>query len=175
MNSEYSELLKELNNIKANTTFGGAKLLANTSGAFNKSVTFQIGGTSGERMLLTGGTGTIAKALTGVQTTLASGNITTGIGTLTGAQNAMSSLDTMLDKIGTVRSAFGANINRLEHTISNLSNMKENTDAAKGRIMDADYAAESTSMTKNLMLMQSGMSVLSNSNQMTSLVTSLLR
>jgi len=53
--------------------------------------------------------------------------------------------------------------------------MKENTDTAKGRIMDADYAAESTSMTKNQMLLQSGMSVLSNSNQMTSLVTSLLR
>ncbi|MGL4204953.1 MAG: flagellin, partial [Aeromonadaceae bacterium] len=72
-------------------------------------------------------------------------------------------------------SAFGANINRLDHTVNNLSNMKENTDVAKGRIMDADYAEESSSMTKNQMLMQAGMSVLSNSNQMTSMVTSLLR
>ena len=104
-----------------------------------------------------------------------SGLATNTVSGQTGAATTMGKLDTLLDQIGTVRSAFGANINRLEHTISNLSNMKENTDAAKGRIMDADYAAESTSMTKNQMLMQSGMSVLSNSNQMTSLVTSLLR
>jgi flagellin len=53
--------------------------------------------------------------------------------------------------------------------------MKENTDMANGRIMDADFAQESTNMTKNQMLMQAGMSVLSNSNQMTGMVTSLLR
>ncbi|MGN4992720.1 flagellin [Aeromonas sp. 97A] len=80
-----------------------------------------------------------------------------------------------LEGIGEARSTFGANINRLEHTVNNLSNMKENTDMANGRIMDADFAQESTNMTKNQMLMQAGMSVLSNSNQMTGMVTSLLR
>ena len=80
-----------------------------------------------------------------------------------------------LDSIGELRAQFGANINRLEHTVNNLSNMKENTDMANGRIMDADFAQESTNMTKNQMLMQAGMSVLSNSNQMTGMVTSLLR
>jgi flagellin len=84
-------------------------------------------------------------------------------------------MEDALDAIGTARSQFGANINRLEHTVNNLSNMKENTDMANGRIMDADFAQESTNMTKNQMLMQAGMSVLSNSNQMTGMVTSLLR
>lgn len=174
MNAEYSELTKELTNITSNTTYGGAKLFG-TSGKFEGSVTFQIGGTSGEKLTLTGTTGTIAAGLIAVSTALGAAGVTNGVGTLANAQAAMTALDGVLDKIGTVRSAFGANINRLDHTINNLSNMKENTDTAKGRIMDADYAAESTNMTKNQMLMQSGMSVLSNANQMTSLVTSLLR
>jgi flagellin len=92
-----------------------------------------------------------------VSTALGAAGVTNGVGTLANAQAAMTALDGVLDKIGTVRSAFGANINRLDHTINNLSNMKENTDTAKGRIMDADYAAESTNMTKNQMLMQAGM------------------
>ncbi len=93
----------------------------------------------------------------------------------TGAAAQITAMDSMLEKIGEARSAFGANINRLEHTVNNLSNMKENTDMANGRIMDADFAQESTNMTKNQMLMQAGMSVLSNSNQMTGMVTGLLR
>lgn len=175
MNAEYKELTAELTNIKNNTTYGGAKLFA-TSGAFRGKVTFQIGGTSGESLVLktAASGGAIAVSLSSFSAGL-SGLATNTVSGQAGAVTTMGKLDTLLDQIGTVRSAFGANINRLEHTISNLSNMKENTDTAKGRIMDADYAAESTSMTKNQMLMQSGMSVLSNSNQMTSLVTSLLR
>src|SRR5690606_135522 len=101
--------------------------------------------------------------------------VAAGIDDQAKATASMAELDTFSQKIGESRSAFGANINRLEHTVNNLSNMKENTDLANGRIMDADFAQESTNMTKNQMLMQAGMSVLSNSNQMTGMVTSLLR
>lgn len=177
MNAEFTELKSELTNIVDNTTFGGKKLLK--GGAFEGAVTFQIGGTANEKLSLSA-TGTLATSLKKVTGTTASSgiadtDIAAGIGDQTKAQAAMGKLDTLLDDITTTRSGFGANINRLEHTVNNLSNMKENTDVAKGRIMDADFAAESTSMTKNQMLMQAGMSVLSNSNQMTSLVTSLLR
>lgn len=91
------------------------------------------------------------------------------------AQYAMGKMEEFMQDITSVRSAFGANINRLEHTVNNLSNMKENTDIAKGRIMDADFATESTNMTKNQMLTQAGMSVLGKSNEMTGMVTMLLR
>ncbi|CAJ1841180.1 flagellin [Aeromonas veronii] len=91
------------------------------------------------------------------------------------AQVAMGKMEEFMQDITSVRSALGANINRLEHTVNNLSNMKENTDIAKGRIMDADFATESTNMTKNQMLMQAGMSVLTKSNEMTGMVTGLLR
>ena len=178
MNAEFKELTSELNNIVDNTTFGGKKLLK--GGAFEGAVTFQIGGTANEKLTLAAG-GSLATSLKKVTGSTSGSGLddtainTDGIADQTKAQAAMGKLDTLLDDITATRSAFGANINRLEHTVNNLSNMKENTDVAKGRIMDADFAAESTSMTKNQMLMQAGMSVLSNSNQMTSLVTSLLR
>ena len=176
MNAEFTELRAELDNITNNTTFGGQKLLAKDSG-FQKAVTFQIGGTSGEKLELKDD-GVLATALKGViadDKGTKGTAVAAGIGSQAEATAAMTELDTFSKGIGEARSAFGANINRLEHTVNNLSNMKENTDMANGRIMDADFAQESTNMTKNQMLMQAGMSVLSNSNQMTGMVTSLLR
>ncbi|MDX7797218.1 lateral flagellin LafA [Aeromonas caviae] len=175
LNAEFGELTKELGNIVNNTSFGGQKLLKGGSFEAAAGVTFQIGGSSTETLKVD--VATAMKDLTG--TTAASGiadaDIVAGIDDQTKASDAITATSNLLDQIGAVRSSFGANINRLEHTVNNLSNMKENTDMANGRIMDADFAQESTNMTKNQMLMQAGMSVLSNSNQMTGMVTSLLR
>ncbi|MGN0922018.1 MAG: lateral flagellin LafA [Cellvibrio sp.] len=83
-------------------------------------------------------------------------------------------VETALNKVGELRAVFGANINRLEHTSNNLANMKDNTEMSRGRIMDADFAAESASMSKNSMLLQSGISMLKQSNQMSGMVMSLI-
>ena len=176
LNAEFGELAKELNNITDNTTFGGQSLLKKGAGNFEQgAVKFQIGGTAAETLSvdisadLKKVTGTTANSgLDGVA-------LKAGIGDQAKASAAITEMETFLKDIGSARSSFGANINRLEHTVNNLSNMKENTDMANGRIMDADFAQETTNMTKNQMLMQAGMSVLSNSNQMTGMVTSLLR
>jgi len=140
-------------------------------------VTFQIGGSANEKLTLaaSGSLATALKEVDGAGKGAKGTAVVAGIGDQAKATAAMTELDTFSKNIGEARSAFGANINRLEHTVNNLSNMKENTDMANGRIMDADFAQESTNMTKNQMLMQAGMSVLSNSNQMTGMVTSLLR
>lgn len=168
MNSEFQELGKELSNIRDNTTFGGTELLK-AGGKFEAgTVSFQIGASATEKLDLDAST----------QVKAVNTAITSAAGVTLSAANAtaqITAMDGMLEKIGEARSTFGANINRLDHTVNNLSNMKENTDMANGRIMDADFAQESTNMTKNQMLMQAGMSVLSNSNQMTGMVTSLLR
>ena len=76
--------------------------------------------------------------------------------------------------IGAIRSELGANINRLDHTIVNLGNTAENTEMAKGRIMDTDYAVESSNMMKNQMLTQMSMSMLSQANGMSGMVMSLV-
>ncbi|MGR5543436.1 flagellin, partial [Vibrio campbellii] len=65
-------------------------------------------------------------------------------------------------------------INRLDHTVINLGNMRENTEMAKGRIMDTDYAVESSNMMKNQMLTQMSMSMLSQANGMSGMVMSLI-
>lgn len=168
MDAEFKELGKELGNIRDNTTFGGTALLKSSGKFETGAVSFQIGASATEKLDLNASTQVKAvnTAITSAAAvTLSSGNATAQI----------TAMDGMLEKIGEARSTFGANINRLEHTVNNLSNMKENTDMANGRIMDADFAQESTNMTKNQMLMQAGMSVLSNSNQMTGMVTGLLR
>ncbi|MDX7900896.1 lateral flagellin LafA [Aeromonas media] len=176
LNAEFGELAKELTNITDNTTFGGQSLLKKGAGNFEKgAVKFQIGGTAAETLSVD--ISTDLKKVTGstANSGLDGAALKAGIGDQTKASAAITEMETFLKDIGSARSSFGANINRLEHTVNNLSNMKENTDMANGRIMDADFAQESTNMTKNQMLMQAGMSVLSNSNQMTGMVTSLLR
>src|SRR5690606_42054474 len=97
-----------------------------------------------------------------------------GMAPASGATAANTRLTTALNEIGVTRAAFGASINRLNHTNNTLANMKDNTEMAKGRIMDADFAMESANMSKNSMLMQSGISMLKQAGQMPGMVMGLL-
>jgi len=102
----------------------------------------------------------------------------TGLGDVTSAANsgkAMDAIDAMVDQVGSIRADLGATQNRFSSTINNLGNIKENMSVAKGRIMDADIAAESANMTKQNTMMQAGITVLSQANQMPSMVSQLLR
>ncbi|CZF86036.1 lateral flagellin LafA [Grimontia marina] len=170
LDAEYQQLTAELTNIMDNTSFGGNKLLKTGSFAAG-AVSFQIGATSAERLAVD-----VSAELGDLDTAVA------GLGDLTTAANADAALKALketdggiLKNLGQTRAAFGANINRLEHTIVNLGNMTENTAAAKGRITDADFAVESSNMTKNQMLMQAGTTVLSQTNQLPGMAMSLLR
>ncbi|MGO5000410.1 lateral flagellin LafA [Oceanisphaera sp. W20_SRM_FM3] len=183
LSAEFNELGKELANITANTKYAGEALFAidGDAGKFGmtaNSVKFQIGASNTETLDLQVGTNVkaVSTALAALNTQFAAAPAADAkLDTQAGASGAIALADEALKAIGTVRSQFGANINRLEHTITNLGNMRENTEAGKGRIMDADFAQEASNMSKNQMLMQSGMSVLSNANQMSGLVMSLLR
>ncbi|HDM8228535.1 TPA: lateral flagellin LafA [Vibrio campbellii] len=178
LNAEYQQLGEELANIMDSTSFGGNKLLqdAGTFGA--AAVNFQIGTQAGEQLAVDVSAEVQAiNASIGTSGALAVGDLTSEAN----AQAAMTALTGatgdagLLGQIGTARSALGANINRLEHTMTNLGNMVENTSAAKGRITDADFAVESSNMTKNQMLMQAGTTVLSQTNQLPGMAMSLLR
>ena len=177
MGTEMNELSAELKNISDNTKFGGQALISDAGKFGAAAVTFQIGGSAAEKLDVdaSGNVQAVNAAIDTAQTDFATADVAATALASTAFNAQITKMEDALDAIGTARSQFGANINRLEHTVNNLSNMKENTDMANGRIMDADFAQESTNMTKNQMLMQAGMSVLSNSNQMTGMVTSLLR
>ena len=173
LNAEFTELKAELKNIFDNTSFAGQKLF-NGAGFGAGAVAFQIGSESTQQLSLN-----VSTKITAVKTAYTTGDIDAGIGDAAKAKAAVAKLNaptgSLISALGDVRAQFGANINRLEHTIVNLGNMVENTSASKGRIMDADFATETSTMTKNQMLMQAGTNVLSRTNQMPSMVMSLLR
>ncbi|MFS2003020.1 flagellin [Duganella sp. CT11-25] len=188
--AEFDSLASELSNIVSNTKFGGTALLNSdaTKGKLAAAVTFQIGADKSETMKgdvtaeLTKMNGDILLAAltfdstTGVPST--AGTEVSGADAAAGATAAngtIGTLTTAIDSVGALRSKLGAISNRLDHVYNNLSNISTNTKAATGRIMDTDFAAESSSMTSNQMLLQAGTAMLKQSNSTSSLVMSLLQ
>jgi flagellin len=164
--AEFDELSKEVTNIYNNTKFAGTNLF---TAKFTAAVNFQIGASAAETLSFDISTnlGTLNTALNTTVPALS-------MATAASANASITTLETALDSVGSMRASFGATINRLNHTANNLANMKDNTDMSKGRIMDADFAKESANMSKNSMLMQSGISMLKQAGQMPGMVMSLL-
>lgn len=97
------------------------------------------------------------------------------ISTQSGAQGAISVIDAAIAGIDKNRASLGAVQNRFENTISNLQNISENASAARSRIKDTDYAAETSELTKNQILQQAGTAILAQANQLPQAVLSLLQ
>ncbi|MEW7311532.1 flagellin [Buttiauxella gaviniae] len=179
--AELTELQAELTNIMTNTKYAGDVLFgdgtAATGGRLAGKLNFQIGAGASEKLELdlNAGAGkaleTTVTSLTGFDLDIATGTGTADLGKIT---TLMDNVQTALDNVGGVRSALGANINRLGHTSANLANMKDNTTLALGNIRDADFASEATNMTRNQMLAQTSMSMLKQANSMSGMVMSLL-
>ncbi|WP_252273085.1 flagellin [Pseudomonas subflava] len=91
-----------------------------------------------------------------------------------GSQKAVVIIDQAIQKIDSQRADLGAVQNRFENTIGNLQNIAENVSAARGRIQDTDFAAETANLTKNQILQQAGTSILAQANQLPQAVLSLL-
>ena len=92
-----------------------------------------------------------------------------------GANTAISIIDAALTKIDTVRGGLGAVQNRFESTIANLQSVSENVSAARSRIMDADFAAETANLTKAQVLQQAGIAMLAQANMIPQSVLTLLQ
>jgi flagellin len=96
------------------------------------------------------------------------------VSTAIGAQNALGIVNGAISNIDTQRAQLGAVQNRFENTISNLQNISENASAARSRIRDTDFAAETSELTKNQILQQAGTAILAQANQLPQAVLSLL-
>ena len=167
LGGEYTALAAELTNILGNTSFGSGTNLLGAGGKFSAAVTFQIGASAAETLAVD-----ITGELTALTTAIGAPGALTDQATST---TAIGTLDTLLTNVGAARSKLGASMNRLDHTINNLSNMTENTGAARDQLMDADFARETSNMTKQQLLLNSGISVLSTANSTTQMVSQLLR
>ncbi|MGK5051683.1 flagellin [Janthinobacterium sp. RB2P8] len=173
MQAEFDALGLELKNVMNNTTFGGEPLLK--GGTLSSTMTFQIGAAKSETMSinLSAGMSAISTALGSATANFA--GVAGGTELTSAANAAIGSLVSAIESVSTVRSALGAAANRLDHVNSNLSNIATNTKAATGRIMDVDFATESSNMTSSQMLLQAGTAMLKQSNSMSSMVMSLLQ
>jgi flagellin len=96
------------------------------------------------------------------------------VSTVEGAQKAVLAIDQAIQDIDSQRADLGAVQNRFENTIGNLQNIAENVSAARGRIQDTDFAAETANLTKNQILQQAGTAILAQANQLPQAVLSLL-
>ena len=185
MQDEYDELGQQMSDMMQNTTYGGTNLFnADASGLFTNTsgVTFQVGAESSDTMTvnissqldqLTTDLGNVSKSFSSDQAnSSASGTeLTSGSG-----GNAMiDTISTAMDDVSKIQSTLGASINRLDDTAANLTSMQDNTEVAIGNIMDTDYAAEASNMTKQQVLMQTSITMLKQSNSMSSMVSSLLQ
>ncbi len=97
------------------------------------------------------------------------------ISTADGAQRALAVIDNALAGIDSQRADLGAVQNRFDNTINNLQNISENASAARSRIMDTDYAAETANLSKNQVLQQAGTAILAQAKQLPQSVLSLLQ
>lgn len=124
--------------------------------------------------------GTSTAAITGLTDATTNTATTTGfvglsIGTVSGANLAIQSMDAALTAVNDARASLGAVQNRFESTIANLSTTAENLSAARSRIQDADFAAETASMTRAQILQQAGTAMVAQANSLPQSVLSLLR
>ncbi|MFN3880262.1 MAG: flagellin [Nitrincola lacisaponensis] len=162
---EFVQLQSELERIADVTQFNGQKILDGTIGS-GGTVTFQVGANTDA------GIDTIDVEFGDAKSTVANMG---SIATVDGANSAIGAIDTALDSIAEIRADLGAANNRFEATIINLRNAQENQMAAKSRIMDADFAAETAALTKAQVLQQSGIAILAQANQAPQAVLGLLR
>lgn len=187
LQAEFDALGSEVANIIKSTSFGGSNLFSDdgttvpaagaAAGLLGTAggITFQIGASENETMVVDteADLQALATALDAVSTNYA----TAGTGTeLTGGANTIiTDINDALGAVGTVRATLGAASNRLDHVYNNLGNMIQNTTASRGRIMDVDYALETSNSTSKQLLLQAGTSALKQSSSLSQLVMSLMQ
>lgn len=161
--TEFSLLQAEMGRIQDSAKFNGKELVAPSATV----ITFQVGldNTASDQISVTFG----GLSLTSIMTSAA----VSGAGT-TQALAALSMIDTAISSVSNARSNFGAAMNRLEAATSNIQTMRLNISAANSRIRDVDVAEETSKMSKNQVLSQAGISILSQANQIPQMATQLV-
>lgn len=161
--TEYSALDDEINRIVQVTTYNGAKLL---DGGLS-STSFQVGAfnTNNDRLAIN------IDSVSASSLAISSTNVSS----MTGAQDAIQTLDTAIGSVAVKRASIGASQNRLTAAVENLASAYNNLSAANSRIIDADIADESATLTRNNILLQAGISVLAQANQQPQAALQLLR
>ncbi|MFN0162076.1 MAG: flagellin [Burkholderiales bacterium] len=168
LNTEYQQMSAEITRVIANTSFNGIAILAGGAGA----QAFQVGaGTAASDTITVTTTNLSAAGAVLTATTAATSQIDTAANSAT----AINNVDLAIDAVSAQRALFGAAQNRFESTVSVLQTSSENNAAARGRIIDADYAKETAALSRAQILQQAGTAMLAQANQLPQNVLTLLR
>ena len=178
LNSEFVALRTEIDRIVDNTQWNGRNILDGSAGASTgkSTVAFGIGqdGVKTQTLSTTFGnfndstgklSGLASKVITG--TTIASA--------INMASKSITEIDVVIADVSSQRATFGAISNRLTHAVDNLTNVRTNSEGARSRILDTDYAAATSELARTQIIQQAGTAMLAQANTMPQTVLALLQ
>jgi flagellin len=193
LQKEVDSLLNEINRVSSQTVYNDLNVLDGS-----RSGTIQVGTDSGQTVAFsisaidtdtlgltndsfTAATSSAAAAIDDIASETAATSATLASGekisvlTAADAAHSLSKITTAIEQVASNRAGYGALSNRLEYTVSNLMNVAEFTTAARSRIEDADFAAESARLAKAQVLQQTGTAMLAQANASSQLAIQLIR
>ena len=175
LNTEYQNLIAEIERIAQNTQWNGSDILNVAS----NSVKYQVGANGGQTIAVdfaavdqTNGSAFGVFATGASAVSIAAG---TGASALTAGTEAVTKIDAAITELNENRATFGAAINQLTYAMDNLASVKVNSEAARSRIEDANYAQETSELARTAIIHQAGLAMLAQANQVTATVLALLK
>lgn len=175
LNTEYQNLIAEIERIAQNTQWNGSDILNVAS----NSVKYQVGANGGQTVAVnfaavdqTNGSAFGSFSATGAAVSIAAGTTASAITT---GSAAITKIDAAITELNENRATFGAAINQLTYAIDNLASVKVNSEAARSRIEDTDYAQETSELARTAIIHQAGLAMLAQANQVTATVLALLK
>ena len=175
LNSEYQNLVTEIERIADNTQWNGTNILNQASSA-SSTFAYQVGANGGQTVSVNFGavdqtTGSAFAVFAGSAASIAFTNTSAAVN----SSGVLTNIEAAITELSEQRSTFGAAMNQLTYAIDNLSNVKVNSEAARSRIEDTDYAAETSELARTQIIHQAGVAMLAQANQVTATVLALLR
>ena len=152
--AEVTDLQTEINRVASDTTFNNLVVLDGTA---STGITFQIGADNSQNMTVSVSRTTISAQGINISTALQ-------LTTQAGATAYIATLDNAISTVSTRRGTYAAAMNRLDHAIANMQNVATNLSTAKGRVEDADFAAETSNLSRVQVLQQASMAMLAQAN-----------
>ncbi len=186
LNAEYQNLISEIERIAVNTQWNGRAILDGSANATGDStVAFQVGANGGQTVAVNfgnisqdSGSGATVFEPFEASGTMAAGSFIsaqTTASAITTATGAITQIDSAITAVNSQRATFGAAMNQLTYAVDNLSNVRVNAEASRSRIMDADYAVETSELARTQIISQAGTAMLAQANQLPQTVLSLLQ
>ena len=182
LSDEYENLITEIERIAQNTQWNGGDILDGTANGTSGTVLFQVGANGGQTISVNfGNAGSATVAATGsgmtgaIHSAAANLSSNTTASAITRGASAVTAIDKAITEVNTQRATFGAAVNQLTYAVDNLASVKVNAEASRSRILDTDYAAETSELARTQIIQQAGTAMLAQANQLPQTVLALLQ